>query len=112
MEADFTYLIDEIRGDALIEEAVKDRVGAGRYHSDHVEGKEGDHQNLDVLHQVNVKHFCDDAEHTERQPAGKYCVSYLAREYLFAFHHLTRKMRDTERRMQLVFFCFLQTVAF
>ena len=75
MEADFTYLIDEIRGDALIEEAVKDRVDAGRYHSDHVEGKEGDHQNLDVLHQVNVKHFYDDAEHTERQPAGMYCVS-------------------------------------
>ena len=54
---------------ALIEEAVEDRVGAGGGHPHQMEDGEPNH---DHLVSEEIKRFNEDTENTEGQPAGRF----------------------------------------
>ena len=71
MAAKFSNFPHHLQGNALIEEPVEDRVGAGGRHAHQVKDREPNH---DHLVSEEIKHFSQDAEHTEGKPAGKFSL--------------------------------------
>ena len=64
---EFSHLLHHLPWNFLIEEAVEDRVGAGRGHPHQMEDWEQNHHHLVI---EEVKHLNEDTEQVEGKPAG------------------------------------------